>query len=188
MSTIAQSVGSVLPARGHSAHPSRPRPHDQTCARFGPMTSDLVVIVDDQHLPLVHRDRCRYGSRRTAGCGSPARPNQQRQPDDELASRRRPIARRLDLAAMQLDDSTRDALSQPSAAATPGRHRLRERLEYALQVLAGDADARVTHAQQTLPSRCSSVTVIWPPGSVNFAAFSSRLVMTCFSRPASPLT
>ena len=114
--------------------------------------------------------------------------NQQRQPDDELASRRRPIARRLDLAAMQLDDSTRDAQSQPQSAAA-GR-------EASTCVNGSNTRSRFWRAMpmpvsRTLSRRyrrCSSVTVIWPPGSVNFAAFSSRLVMTCFSRPASPLT
>ena len=175
-------VGSVLPARGHSAHPSRARPHDQTCARFEPMTSDLVVIVDDQHLPLVHRDRCRYGSRLTSGCGRPIRP----QPGAATGRRTRfpSSAHRSSLRSGR--DATRrlDARrsGQPQSATAWQSHRLRERLEYALQVLAGDPHARVTHLEQTLPSRCSSVTVIWPPGSVNFAAFSSRLVMTCFSR------
>jgi hypothetical protein len=63
--------------------------------------------------------------------------HQQRQPDDELASRRQATARRLDLTAVQFDDPTRDAQPQPQPApASQGVTGLRKRLEDAIQVLA----------------------------------------------------
>jgi hypothetical protein len=144
--------------------------------------SELFVIVDDQHPSLVQcLDRCRWRWHRTRRSWS-ARSirNHDGQPGDELTPFRETAADGLDATAMQLYHSTRDAEPQAQATTAAGERATLplERLEYVLQVLAGDTDAVVTHAQHASPSRCSSASVIWPPGSVYFAAFSSRLVMT----------
>ena len=76
--------------------------------------------------------------------------NQERQPDDELASVVGPSL----LASIwpRCNSTTRRATLGPSPSPPLlAGHRLRERLECALQVLAGDPHARVTHLEQSAP-------------------------------------
>ena len=79
----------------------------------------------------------------------------------------------------------RQADAQPVARALERRVDLREHVEDARQVVGGDADAVVAHADHDLlPSR-STVSQMWPPLSVNLQALFSRLPTTCASRAGS---
>src|SRR6185369_11986379 len=79
-------------------------------------------------------------------------PQAQREADDELAALARPVALRLDPAAVQLDEAAHQRQAEPEAALRTDARALHlgEGLEDLRQHLRGDADAGVAHPDRPL--------------------------------------
>ena len=117
--------------------------------------------------------------------------DQDRQLDDELASRAEALASGFDAAAMHRDQAPHQR--QPDAEAALGAPvraiDLREHVEHRARAAPAECRCRCRERRRSRarpPAGRSSQ--MWPPALVYLAALVSRLANTCVSRTASPAT